>query len=169
MCVRCSETKPFGMFYRDKCRSDGLHSYCKECVRSKVKTYKAENREKVSASNARYRESNRDKINTKQREVQPLRYGTRELDKPWPTVQCGYLTAHKRVKAVFGLAKTHECVDCAGAAKDWSYKGGSAVELSEWRLMPRGNKVLVTYSPDPVDYEPRCKPCHSRFDLLVRS
>jgi hypothetical protein len=68
----------------------------------------------------------------------------------------GYDAAHKRVSRARGPARQFECVDCAGPAEEWSYRGGSTAEaLTETGL---------AYSPNPNDYEPRCKGCHRRRD-----
>lgn len=39
-CVRCGETKPASEFYKDKKTKDGLHSYCKDCSKAKIREWR---------------------------------------------------------------------------------------------------------------------------------
>ena len=64
--------------------------------------------------------------------------------------------AHMRVRNTRGPAKELNCVDCGEKAAHWSYDHNDPQEISD----PRG-----PYSLDPEHYEPRCVPCHKRFDL----
>jgi hypothetical protein len=64
----------------------------------------------------------------------------------------GYDAAHGRVKRAHGPAANHDCIDgCGRPAGEWSYTG-----------------VPGEWSPHVEDYEPRCVPCHSRYDALLR-
>lgn len=71
-----------------------------------------------------------------------------------------YYTAHERVRTLRGSASEHHCVDCAGPALEWAYDHADPAELSQ---EIHGRKL--TYSADPYHYQPRCHPCHVRFDL----
>lgn len=77
----------------------------------------------------------------------------------WRGDAVGYNGAHTRVTSAKGSASDHLCVDCGDRAQDWSYdhrdpggKQGTNKGSSMW------------FSADPDHYEPRCKPCHRRFD-----
>lgn len=74
----------------------------------------------------------------------------------------GYSTAHAWVRKAKGSAADHECVDCGGAAKEWSFKHDECesplIEKSD------SSPLGCAYSLDVDDYDPRCKQCHVKFD-----
>ncbi|AOE44491.1 hypothetical protein BIZ70_gp032 [Gordonia phage JSwag] len=75
-----------------------------------------------------------------------------------------YRSAHNRVRISRGAATLYQCVDCGGAAVEWSYRGGDPDEREEpWKL-PHGEPTMVAFSNDVTYYDPRCKPCHVSFD-----
>jgi hypothetical protein len=78
-CTRCGEAKPVDAFNLNKRTRDGRHYHCKECTRA----YYLENRERLlaqkreytarvadarKASNAAYRDANRERINARKRQ-----------------------------------------------------------------------------------------------------
>jgi hypothetical protein len=63
-----------------------------------------------------------------------------------------YYAAHQFIRKMKGSATEHLCVDCGGAARDWSFLGASG-----------------GFSWDPAEYVARCKPCHTIFDKEERS
>lgn len=73
-----------------------------------------------------------------------------------------YETAHGRLARKRGPAAAHPCVDCGWPADDWSLrKRAPGVKTGvRWDGNP------CTYSPDPMDYEPRCRSCHAKYDGL---
>jgi hypothetical protein len=71
-----------------------------------------------------------------------------------------YYSAHTRVRTAKGLPSEHPCVDCGRRAQDWSYVHGSPRE----RIQIGGRANGLAYSPDPDDYEPRCRKCHKAYD-----
>lgn len=66
-----------------------------------------------------------------------------------------YHTVHWRLQKELGKASTRLCVDCDGAADDWSYN-----HQDENQKVENG----LVYSTDLSFYEPRCKSCHVYFD-----
>lgn len=56
-----------------------------------------------------------------------------------------YSTRHSRVLAARGRAVEQECVDCGGRAREWSQRHG-------------------TDGTAPSHYDPRCNPCHQKYD-----
>ena len=70
-----------------------------------------------------------------------------------------YRTTHKRIESTRGRADAHPCVDCGGAAQEWSYDQADPHEVTE-----TVGRWPLTYSIDPAHYEPRCIPCHRTFD-----
>lgn len=76
----------------------------------------------------------------------------------------GYRAAHNRVRTAKGRAASYPCIDCGGTAREWSYNKTDPNELTESRTSSWG-EFQARYSLSPDFYEPRCKPCHTRFDL----
>lgn len=74
----------------------------------------------------------------------------------WRGEDITYSSAHSRTRAVRGQAHLHPCVDCGGPAAQWSYDHNDQGQIES---------VNGPYSVDPQRYEPRCVPCHKRFDL----
>lgn len=89
-------------------------------------------------------------------------YATRPLKNPpvmsdtwWGGTDVSYATAHARVSAAKGKARSHACVDCGGPAQQWSYDYNDPNERAG-KGGPHG------FSPEC--YSPRCFPCHGMFD-----
>jgi len=78
-----------------------------------------------------------------------------------------YRSTHKWIRTVKGKASAHPCVDCGSPAEEWSYNHSDPNEVVDDNVHGRG--VRCTFSLDPEFYEPRCKPCHRRFDQIERS
>lgn len=77
----------------------------------------------------------------------------------------GYIAAHQRVYRDNGKASSHGCVDCDQPAREWSYD-----HLDPKALVGTvGTVEGLLYSLDPAHYQPRCKSCHTKFDLLSAS
>lgn len=74
----------------------------------------------------------------------------------WTGDHASYDAIHQRLRALRGRASGHECVDCAGPARQWSYDHTDPNE----RLSDLG-----PYSVDLAHYHPRCVSCHKSFDL----
>ena len=73
----------------------------------------------------------------------------------------GYGAAHDRVKRTYGPASSHACTDCSGPAYHWSYDHEDPNE----RLHEYAPGRYAAYSHSPDHYQPRCVPCHKRYDL----
>ena len=71
-----------------------------------------------------------------------------------------YLSVHQRLLKLHGKALLYKCVDCGERASQWSYDRKCPDERID-------SKIGVPYSVDLDRYEPRCVPCHKRFDLLA--
>ena len=75
----------------------------------------------------------------------------------WTGDSATYNAVHQRLRITRGIAKAHECVDCGGQAKQWSYDHSDpAAKVSE---------IGIPYSTELEHYVARCIPCHKRFDL----
>ena len=87
-------------------------------------------------------------------------YRRGEESEYWAGEGVGYSGAHQRLRKERGPASAHPCADCGSPAAQWSYNRADPNEkANEYR------GVAVVYSTDPSQYEPRCVPCHKRFDL----
>jgi hypothetical protein len=80
-----------------------------------------------------------------------------EANASWKGDDVGYTGAHERVRAARGKVQDHACADCGATARHWSYNHRDPSELTTASGLP--------YSGDPAMYDPRCVPCHKRFDL----
>lgn len=73
----------------------------------------------------------------------------------------GYGAAHDRVRRIHGSASQHPCIDCNEPAYHWSYDHLDADEL----MYEYESGKFIAYSAKPEHYQPRCVPCHKRYDL----
>lgn len=76
-----------------------------------------------------------------------------------------YLGAHQRVYRARGKASAYACVDCEGPASEWSYDHTDPDEQTEERVDQKGRPNTVAYSAKPEHFSPRCKGCHTSFDM----
>lgn len=72
-----------------------------------------------------------------------------------------YGAAHGRVRTRRGPASNHACADCGEPAQHWSY---DHLDPNE-RISSRGESKGCAYSLVVDHYQPRCVPCHKRYDL----
>jgi hypothetical protein len=77
-----------------------------------------------------------------------------------------YDRIHKSVQYRRGKASDHLCVDCGNPAEQWSLTREPSGNIKYGR---GGSKGLfdkdMPYSDNTDDYEPRCKPCHRKYDI----
>ena len=80
VCIGCKQSKSLDSFGKNKKQADGLHYYCKDCIKLKTdkrkdknkeyhKKYYEENKDKVKVYMKEYRKANREKINEYQRNL----------------------------------------------------------------------------------------------------
>ena len=72
-----------------------------------------------------------------------------------------YAAVHQRLVNDLGQASRYECADCPAGARQWSYDHQDSEELHSLDEATLG----IAYSADQGHYQPRCVPCHKRFDL----
>lgn len=127
----------------------------RECSRCYNRRYCSQNREKVRAyKNAHQREA-RASLSDKTMQMPSFDLGK----------AIAYSTAHSRVLNWRGRASDKSCAHCGGRAREWAYRGGSVYE--QQALVPGfagAEAHTASYSPDPLDYDPLCRPCHVRHD-----
>lgn len=87
----------------------------------------------------------------------------------WIGDRVSYDGAHDRVYSTRGKASQFVCIDdCGNQAQEWSYRGCSIKEIIGPTSTGKGRQPrFLPYSPDPSDYEPRCIPCHRRYDEVA--
>lgn len=78
--------------------------------------------------------------------------------RPRTTGPTTYNSAHRNLFRLRGSARSQVCVDCGGPAREWSLIRGRGTHVGVNAGYP------MTYSPDPMDYEPRCRSCHVAYD-----
>lgn len=64
-CTRCSKSKVVGEFHNDSRKSDGLHSWCKECMLKQKAKHYTTNRDAILQDKAEYRLANIGKTQAK--------------------------------------------------------------------------------------------------------
>lgn len=65
ICNKCKIEKLLCEFYNDKSRKDGLSYICKSCFNLSKKSYRENNKDKISENGAYYHKKNKDSINKK--------------------------------------------------------------------------------------------------------
>lgn len=92
---------------------------------------------------------------------------------PITTSPCGYREAHDRARRYFGRPPEHECVACGEQAEEWAYKNASPtghemtgpIEVERRKKHQKGTRTRkATWSTNPLDYQPMCRPCHWEMD-----
>ena len=63
-CTRCESKKDNSLFSKHKGRVDGLSHSCKECTKTYMTKYRADNKESVYNSGVKYRSLNKEKCRT---------------------------------------------------------------------------------------------------------
>lgn len=96
------------------------------------------------------------------REISAARFAVigRLPNRQKPDDEIAYTAAHDRVRRVKGSASSHKCVDCGDPAQDWSL----SPDCPRRRRAGNGKNGNLYISPNPDDYDPRCKKCHARLD-----
>ena len=183
-CSKCRETKPVEGFGQDRSRKDGLCYSCKECKNAANTTWRTANLDKARTIEAAWRAANRDRAKAasvawraanpdrQKARLAAYRAGGRSPDMPWPEGPIGYSAAHRRVEAIYGLAKNHDCLHCGGSAAEWAYDYGDLDEFSGPRLDSRdrsGSVRVMRWSGKPQHYMPLCKSCHITHDQKKES
>lgn len=88
-----------------------------------------------------------------------------KISRAAPRTHPSYRSAHERVDAERGAIRLHACVDCGKQARHWALKRlPSGVLLGH---PTRSTGRILWYSLVAEDYEPRCVPCHQRFDGIT--
>lgn len=67
---------------------------------------------------------------------------------------------HRRLVLDRGPASSYPCVDCGQQADDWSHGWGTWEDVAQ----DLRHKKRLTFSTNPVAYQPRCPRCHNRLD-----
>lgn len=65
-----------------------------------------------------------------------------------------YRGAHTRIVRERGAAACYPCTDCGDRAEQWALRPG----------VERRTDGPLRFSPDPLDYEPKCVACHALQD-----
>ena len=87
-----------------------------------------------------------------------------ERNPNWSGDQASSSAVHLRLKSNRGPASQHQCVDCGGQARHWSYSGRVSESTRYGQPGSTRHDSSLTYSVDMNDYDPRCVRCHSAHD-----
>jgi hypothetical protein len=66
-CNKCKTLKDLSQFGKEKLGKDGLKSCCKDCLNSKTRNWKLENKDKLIENDKIWRKKNPDKVATKRK------------------------------------------------------------------------------------------------------
>jgi hypothetical protein len=182
-CFKCGELKQAAEFNRKSQNRDGRRPYCRPCDRSEGMQYHANSRERINLRKREYRRAietscavdgcarkactNADEALCTMHRLRVWKHGGLG---PAESYMGGdnitYGGAHQRTESVRGKASGHTCPDCGEPAAEWSYDYACPRERTEWvaDTRSRGKGLEVPYSPDPMAYSARCRPCHVKFD-----
>lgn len=127
-CSRCKSTKPINLFYKNRSKSDGLSSWCKECTNTLNHT-DAAHRNKRKYSNS---DKGKNSL-TRYRSTQAFRQSQRDYNnkKRQSTAEKIRHSAHERVRYRIKTGKlphpsTLLCVDCGNRAEHYHHYNGYA-------------------------------------------
>lgn len=96
-----------------------------------------------------------------QRNGDYLNHAKGELSPKWlADNETNYWAVHQRMRKKKGRAADHQCADCGGRARHWSYNHQDPDE--KWSEY---HGYMMPYSLDPDFYEPRCAKCHKVLDM----
>lgn len=59
-CTKCKEWKDKSEFYRNRCRADGLHGWCKLCMQKAKREHQRANRDEYNTYQRQYREDHKE-------------------------------------------------------------------------------------------------------------
>lgn len=172
-CTRCRLTKPASEFSKDSRGKDGLQGWCKDCGhkhyaangvarREQRRQHRESHRDEIAEGDRRYRADNKDVL--KERAIRRYGEGGRPADLPWPDRPIAYVTAHSRVKAIYGAASKHPCIACGEQAHAWAYDHTDPNPLIRKDAAGRWAGIPIPYSTDPQRYDPMCRSCHVKRD-----
>jgi hypothetical protein len=74
----------------------------------------------------------------------------------------GYAARHDRLRAAYGKASEHSCVNCNEPAIDWSLNPDVSAE--RLRADADAQSQGLQFSLEDSDYSPRCRACHVALD-----
>jgi hypothetical protein len=111
VCTQCNIAKEFSFFHKDKQKSDGLTSFCKECRKLNAAGYYQNNKEKVLLQSKQWRTENKERYVESTRQYnKKYRLETceqrREYDKERAKVHKGYFAAKTRKRYAAKLRRT---------------------------------------------------------------
>jgi hypothetical protein len=72
----------------------------------------------------------------------------------------GYGAMHDKLKVMRGRAADQACVGCGLMATDWALRDDAAILVH----VGGANDGRI-YSRNVFDYEPRCRICHTKYDI----
>lgn len=81
---------------------------------------------------------------------------SKENSPMWAGEEVGYFGLHDRLRRERGSARGEKCIDCGARAEHWSYDHLCGSERIDSTGLP--------YSTNLDHYDPRCIPCHNKFD-----
>lgn len=84
----------------------------------------------------------------------------REQTSQWKGQGIGYRAAHARLHVLRGKASEYPCELCGCPAHEWALKDTAPLTMAE----VGGRFDGKSFSTQPDDYMPACRPCHRAYD-----
>lgn len=139
-CARCKVTVPLASFGRRDASADGLHPYCKACVRAYCKTRYVAHAEEIKAAVAEYRHRNVDEIRERDR---ARHAANRDQDN---AKAAAYYLANREVQLVRAKVRRDALDPDAERAYKRAYRKANRTLVREWehrrRVRERASAVM---------------------------
>ena len=179
-CSKCGERKPATaeFFHRDKKRTDGLRSVCRECVREyyqenkdqvreRVREYRQKNKDRVREYNREYRQKNKEEIAECQREYyQENKDQVRERVREYKQTPVGKLAdSIDRLRRKTGATiYVRDMTEEQKEALANQYVAVRTLETTEKELLAASGKKRCPACGLVLDYEMFYKNCKGRYE-----
>lgn len=163
-CLRC-----YGRDYRARRRADALDGVCVSCGTAPRAVASTQECRRCHTSRRRQRPPQRFTTGT----CETCRVTWAALDRSGACRWCrarrqplsiDYAACHARIRSWRGPAREQRCSACGGQAVEWAYRSGPDVQRITGVVLSQGKRKRMTWSPNPADYDPMCRPCHGRRD-----
>ena len=156
-CSKCGDTKPLNEFHKQGTTKDGHGSYCKVCSIAYAIAYQAANKEKVRATQRRWRAANPEKV----RSYQDKAYAKRVAERGEVVTKYKFLAREiERLRE----SPTEECVEWPFSRKPSGY-GQLSYNYKPYNTHRLAFSFHYRYYPKTVRHSCKNKACYNPAHL----